>query len=394
MKLRSIENLDLSGRKVIVRLDLNAPLDGSEVSDDTRITAALPTVRHLMNAGAKVVLCSHLGRPKGKPEAKYSLKPVGQKLAELSGYEVMLVEDYDDNLVSATTTQLGKNQLILLENLRFYPGEEKNDPDFASALAKGFDYYIDDAFGAVHRAHASVVALAECFPPEKRAAGFLLQREVEALTKLLKNPEYPYVVIMGGSKVSDKIGVMLNLINACNTILVGGAMAYTFLKFLGKDVGNSRVEADKMDLVATIMRNAEARKVRIELPEDHVVAAEFSESAKAETIHAVDIPAGMMGLDIGPKTITKYSREILSAKTVLWNGPMGVFEWDQFANGTMSIANAVAKNPNKTLVGGGDSVAAINKAGLSDKIWHVSTGGGASLEFLEGLVLPGVKVLQ
>jgi len=394
MKLRSIENLDLSGRKVIVRLDLNAPLEGGEVSDDTRITAAIPTVRHLMNAGAKVVLCSHLGRPKGKPEAKYSLKPVGQRLAELSGYEVMLVENYDDNLVSATTTQLGKNQLILLENLRFYPGEEKNDVDFAGALAKGFDYYIDDAFGAVHRAHASVVALAECFPPEKRAAGFLLQREVEALGKLLKNPEYPYVVIMGGSKVSDKIGVMLNLINVCNTILVGGAMAYTFLKFMGKNVGNSRVEEDKMDLVATIMRNAEARKVRIELPEDHVVAAEFSESAKAETINSIDIPSGMMGLDIGPKTITKYSREILSAKTVLWNGPMGVFEWDQFANGTMSVAQAVAKNPNKTLVGGGDSVAAINKAGLSDKVWHVSTGGGASLEFLEGLILPGVRVLQ
>jgi phosphoglycerate kinase len=393
MRLRRLQDLEVAGKKIIVRLDLNVPIEKSRVSDDTRITASLPTVRYLMEKGAKVVLCSHLGRPKGAPEAKYSLEPVGEKIAELTGYEVIFSADYVDSPISSVAGQLKANQLILIENLRFHPGEEKNDSEFAKEIGQGFDFYVDDAFGAVHRAHASTVALAELFAPEKRAAGLLLEREVEALSLLMEKPERPYTVIMGGAKVSDKIGVMLNLINHCNTILVGGAMAYTFLKFKGVAIGNSRVEADKMDLVEKIYRNAEARKVQIVLPVDHIVASEFSELAKPVKTDSVDIPAGTMGLDIGEQTIKQFSQIIANSKTVLWNGPMGVFEWKQFSNGSFKIAEAVAANTHKTLVGGGDSVAALNLTGLTDKIWHVSTGGGASLEFLEGLALPGIKVL-
>jgi phosphoglycerate kinase len=394
MKLRKLSDLDVRGKKIIVRLDLNVPLEKGKVTDDTRITSSLPTVRYLLDNGAKVALCSHLGRPKGAPEAKYSLEPVGARLAELTGLEVVFSADYVDSPISTVTGRLKENQVILLENLRFLPGEEKNDPDFAAEIGKGFDIYVDDAFGAVHRAHASTVALAEFFPPAQRAAGLLLQREVEALTLLLERPERPYTVIMGGAKVSDKIGVMLNLINVCNSILVGGAMAYTFLQYKGVKIGKSRVEADKLDLVEKIYRNAESRRVEIVLPEDHLVAAEFSESASAEKTTGVEIPEGMMGLDIGEKTIRRFSQIIDQSKTVLWNGPMGVFEWKNYCNGTFRIAEAVARNRHKTLVGGGDSVAALNLTGYTDRIWHVSTGGGASLEFLEGMVLPGIKVLM
>jgi phosphoglycerate kinase len=394
MQLHTLKHLEVEGKKGIVRLDLNVPLNGTQVGDTTRISAAVPTIRYLMDRGAKIALCSHLGRPKGKKDPKYSLEPVAEKLAELSGYEVVLVKDYVDTPIANFVANLRGKQIVLLENLRYHAEEEANDGEFASSLAKGFDFYVDDAFGAVHRAHASVVALAESFPFEKRAAGLLLEREIEALSSLIRNPQNPYAVVMGGSKVSDKIGVMLNLINVCNSIMIGGAMAYTFLKFKGVAIGKSRVEEDKMDLVEKIYRNAESRKVEIVLPEDHIVAKEFSPEAEAIEISEHDIPDDMMGLDIGPRTAQRYASIIASAKTVLWNGPMGVFEWEAFAKGTFKIAEACSTSSARTVVGGGDSVAALNQSGLADKMWHVSTGGGASLEFLEGMTLPGIKVLS
>ncbi|MCX6126940.1 MAG: phosphoglycerate kinase [Proteobacteria bacterium] len=372
MELRKLEGLELSGKKVFLRLDLNVPVKKGAIQDDTRIREALPTIRYIVERTARLTIASHLGRPKvgGSPED--SLEPVGTRLSELLGKEVVLYGDYTSEPSHQLLSTLGKNQVMLLENLRFYPGEEANDPDFARLLVDGYDFYVNDAFGTCHRAHASVSRCAELFSPEKRAAGFLIQKEISALSGIVTRPEVPFTVIMGGSKVSDKISVILNLLNSCNHMLIGGAMAFTFLKYKGAAVGASRVEADKLDLVATILKNAEARRVQIHLPVDHVCAKEY----------------------IGPKTREIYGRVIRESKTVLWNGPMGVFEWGKFAGGTLAIAAAMADVRGKTVVGGGDSVSAIHKSGFAGKMTHISTGGGASLEFLEGKVLPGIKVLQ
>lgn len=393
MPLRNLQELDLNRKKVLLRLDLNVPLKEGVITDETRILAALPTIKYILEKTNKLVIMSHLGRPKGQVDAKYSLEPVGTRLAELLDREVLFIKDYTQEPVDQVLNQIDKNQIILLENLRFDKRETENSRDFAQILVTGFDAYVNDAFGAVHRAHASVVACPELMLAEQRAAGFLIQKETEILSKIQKNPSSPFVAIVGGAKVSDKIGVTLSLLNNCNSLIIGGAMAYTFLKFNGQSVGNSRVEDDKMSLVESIYRNAESRKVDILLPQDHIIASEFQEHASASATPDENIPDGYMGLDIGPKSIAQFKKVIGDAKTILWNGPMGVFEWESFSQGTMSVAQAVASNSGVTVIGGGDSVAAINKAGLADKVSHVSTGGGASLEFLEGKVLPGIKVL-
>lgn len=393
MDFRKLSELDLTQKKVLVRLDLNVPIKKGVITDDTRITSALPTLKYILERTHKVALMSHLGRPDGEVMPEYSLEPVGTRLAELLGCEVVFVKDYVEEPAEHVLNQLDRKQIILFENLRFHAGETKNDIEFARKLGQGFECYVNDAFGTLHRAHASVTSVAELFPPEKRAAGFLVEREISVLSTLQKKPQAPFTVIMGGSKVSDKIGVVLNLLNHANYLLIGGAMAYTFMKFKGIDVGSSRVEADKMDLVASIYRNAEARKVEILLPEDHICADRFAADATPVESPGKSIPQGLMGLDIGRRTIKRYADIIALSKTVLWNGPMGVFEFDNFSRGSLSVAEAMAKASAFTVIGGGDSVAAANKAGVAAKIDHISTGGGASLEFLEGQMLPGVRVL-
>lgn len=393
MQLRKIEDLDVQGKKVFVRLDLNVPIKNGKITDDTRIQAALPTIRYLCERAKVVVLASHLGRPDGAPDPKYSLEPVGNALAELLSKEVIFVENYTDEPLEQIFPHVTPQQFVLLENLRFHPGEKKNDPEFARKLMQGFDCYVDDAFGTAHRADASVVGCAEAVRPEKRAAGFVMQKETTMLAGLLKHPKPPFTVVIGGSKVSDKIGVILSLMQTSNNVLIGGAMAYTFLKYKGFSIGSSRCEDDRMSLVEAIYRNAEQRKVRIELPCDHLCASEFVEGTAAIPVMDTAIPSGLMGLDIGPKTIEKYRTIIMGSGSVLWNGPMGVFEWKEFAAGSMAIANAMAESQAQTVVGGGDSVAAVNAAGVASKMTHVSTGGGASLELLEGKILPGLKVL-
>lgn len=392
MLLRKLEDLELNGKKVFLRLDLNVPVKNGKIQDETRITEALPTIRHILERTSRLTMASHLGRPKNGGSPADSLEPVGQRLSELLDREVVLYPDYARESSATLLNSLGKNQVMLLENLRFHSGEEANDSEFAHSLVDGYDFYVNDAFGTCHRAHASVSAAAELLPADRRAAGYLIQKEIAALSSITSRPEAPFTVIMGGSKVSDKIAVILNLLANCNHMLIGGAMAYTFLKYKGIDVGSSRVEADKLDLVETIMRNAEARKVQIHLPVDHLCAREFSETAEA--VPAVGaIAAGLMGLDIGPDTQKSFARVIKDSKTVLWNGPMGVFEWPKFATGTMCIAQAMSEVHGKTVVGGGDSVSAVQKSGFASKMTHISTGGGASLEFLEGKMLPGIKVL-
>lgn len=394
MELRKLESLELTGKKVFLRLDLNVPLKNGKITDDTRIREALPTIKYILERTHRLCIASHLGRPKNKISPEFSLEPVAQDLSKKLGLDVVLYPDFTKEPSSSLFSQLDKNQIILLENLRFYPGEEANDSDYAEKLMEGYDYYVNDAFGTCHRAHASVVKCAEKIRPDSRAAGFLIQRETKALTEIMLHPEHPFTVVMGGSKVSDKIAVILNLLNNCNDLIIGGAMAYTFLKFRGVSVGSSRVEEDKMQLVDSIYRMAESRKVQIHLPFDHMAAKEFSETAQPVYVEKAEIPAGLMGLDIGPKTQAHYANVIKASKTVLWNGPMGVFEWKNFAQGSIGIAKAMAESSAKTVVGGGDSVAAANLAGVADKMSHVSTGGGAALEFLEGQVLPGLKILE
>ncbi len=394
MEFRKLKDLKLDGKKVFLRLDLNVPMKDGKITDDTRIRAAIPTLKHILEHTNKVAVATHLGRPKGAPDPKYSVEPVAARLAELLDREVVFVADYDKEPVEQVLPQLNDDQFVVLENLRFHPGETENDNEFARELMRGFDLYVNDAFGTLHRAHASVVGAAECVKPQNRAAGFLVEKEIEVLSGLQKHPKSPYTVIIGGSKVSDKIGIILSLLNKCNNLLVGGAMAYTFLKYKGAAVGASRVEEDKLDLVETIYRNAEQRRVRIVLPKDHVCASEFAETAKPVVVAAPDIPAGLMGLDIGPATAMEYAAIIKESKTIFWNGPMGVFEWPAFAKGSMEVAKAMAEVGGTTVIGGGDSVAAANMAGIADKIYHISTGGGASMEFLEGKTLPGVKVLM
>ena len=395
MALKTIDALDLAGKRVFIRVDFNVPLDEQgKVTDDARIRAALPTIQYAVKARAKVILGSHLGRPKGKPDdrTKLTLEPAAERLSELLHTDVILADDSVGDGVKKLVRDLKDGQVLLLENLRFHPEEEKNDEGFARELASLADVWVNDAFGTAHRAHASTAGMA-AFVKEK-AAGFLIQKEVEYLGKALGNPARPFVAIVGGAKVSDKIKVLENLIAKADAVCIGGAMAYTFLEAQGVKVGKSLVEKDKLDLARQILERAQAKKVDLMLPVDHVCGAEPKESAQRVVVNDRNIPDDLMGLDIGPKTLDRYRQRILSAKTVFWNGPMGIFEQRPWAEGTFGVAKAMADSKAITVVGGGDSAAAVEQAGLVSKMKHVSTGGGASLEFIEGRELPGVKVLE
>jgi phosphoglycerate kinase len=391
-RLRTIEDLgSLAGKRVLVRCDLNVPLEEARISDDLRIRASVPTLRELLERGASLVVCSHLGRPKGKPNDALQLDPVAARLGELLDHDVRKLNDVTGPSVEAELRSGGDGAVTLLENLRFDPREEQNDPAFADELALLADAYVDDAFGAAHRAHASVVGVAERLPS---AAGRLMQREVEVLSRLLHAPDEPFVAILGGAKVSDKLAVVNSLVQRVDALLVGGAMAFTFLAARGASVGRSLVEPDRFDDVRRAVEEAEAKGVLIQLPEDVVVAEEPRADAAKETVRADDIPRDRMGLDIGPRTVEEFARTIADAKTILWNGPMGMFELEPFSAGTRGVAHAVAGSSGYTVVGGGDSIAALAKFDLLDSVDHLSTGGGASLEFLEGRELPGIAVLM
>jgi phosphoglycerate kinase len=390
---RTIKDLDLRGKRVLIRVDFNVPIKKGEITDDTRIRASLPTIRYALDHGAKtVVLCSHLGRPKGKPNPEYSLKPVADRLSALLQRPVVFAEDCIGAPAKAAMTGAGDGGVVLLENLRFHPEEEKNDPAFAKQLADLADVYVDDAFGSAHRAHASTEGVVRQI--KDAAAGLLMAAELEHLGRVLERPEHPFVAILGGAKVSDKLEVIENLIPRVDALLIGGAMAYTFFKARGLPVGTSLVEEQLTGEAKQVETRAKARGLRLELPSDHVVAPKPEAGVPTETIDVGDPAIGdRMGLDIGPRTIETYRSVIASAKTVVWNGPMGVFEIEAFATGTMAVAKAVAAVKGTTVIGGGDSISAVAKAGVSDKITHISTGGGASLEFLGGRELPGVAAL-
>ena len=393
--VKTLDALDLTGKRVFIRVDFNVPLDEQgRVTDDQRIRAALPTIQHAIRAKAKVILASHLGRPKGKPDdrKKFTLEPAGARLSELLKQDVTLADDCVGDGVKKLVKDLKDGQVLLLENLRFHPEEEANDENFARELASLADVWVNDAFGTAHRAHASTAGMAK-FTKEK-AAGFLIQKELEFLGKALRTPAKPFVAILGGAKVSDKIKVIQNLMSKADAILVGGAMAYTFLKAEGVAVGKSRVEEDKLDLARQLLESAKAKGVDFLLPVDHVCATEAKEDAQRVVVNDRAIPENLIGLDIGPKTLDRFRQRILSAKTVFWNGPMGLFEQKPWAEGTFGVARALADSPAVTVVGGGDSAAAVEEAGLVAKMKHVSTGGGASLEFVEGRVLPGIQVLE
>jgi phosphoglycerate kinase len=394
MNKHSIRDLPIDAKRVFIRVDFNVPLEGGRITDDTRITASLPTITHALDRGATVVLASHLGRPKGKPTPQFSLKPVVAHLSALvGGREVVFADDCAGAPAQEAVARAHDGaKLALLENLRFHPEEEKNDDGFAKQLADLADVYVNDAFGAAHRAHASVAAIVRHFT--HAGAGLLMEKELRYLGMAIGDPERPFVGILGGAKVSDKIGVIENLLGKVDRLLVGGAMAYTFFKALGLPTGRSLVEDDKLDAARDILTHAKSRGVELSLPVDHVVAGKIEAGAAAATLKVNDAAIGdRMGLDIGPETIALYAQQIRGAKTVVWNGPMGVFEIDAFAAGTLGVANAVAAVTGTTIVGGGDSVAAVNQAGVADRITHISTGGGASLEFLGGERLPGVEAL-
>lgn len=391
---RTIEDLQLEGKRALVRCDFNVPMDeNGNITDDRRITSALPTINYLLDHGAKVILMSHLGRPKGQPNPKYSLEPVAKRLSELLGKEVVFADD--EKVVSENVKKIVENMkpgdVVLLQNTRYRSEEEKNGEEFAKELASLGDLYVNDAFGTSHRAHASNVGVSSFLPS---SVGFLVKKEIEVMGKALENPERPFVAILGGAKVSDKIGVIENLIEKVDTILIGGGMAYTFLKAKGYNVGKSLLEEDKIDLAKSLMEKAKKKNVKLLLPIDTVVAKEFKNDTEYKTVNVDSIPEDMMGLDIGEKTVKLFSEEIKNAKTVVWNGPMGVFEMENFKVGTDEIARAMAETSAVTIVGGGDSASAVEKAGFEDKMTHISTGGGASLEFLEGKVLPGIAAIS
>ena len=387
-----VEDLDVKGKTVFVRVDFNVPLDDrGEIRNDTRIKASLPTINDLLAKGARLVLASHLGRPKGKPDPKMSLKPIAARLSALIGREVAFAPDCVGAEVDRLKAGLKNGQVLLLENLRFHEGETKNDPQFSKQLASGIDIFVNDAFGSSHRAHASVVGITGFIA--KRAAGTLMKLEVEYLQKAIHSPAKPYVAILGGAKSEDKIPVIENLLNKADSILIGGAMAYTFLKAQGLAVGRSLVETDKLDVALKILAKAKDKKVDALLPVDHVLTTSIESGVVSKTTDAYPFPEDMMGVDIGPKTIARYSEIIASAKTIFWNGPLGVFETPAFARGTIKIAEAVANSGAISIIGGGDSIAAVAKAGVSQKITHISTGGGASLEYLAYETLPGIEAL-
>ena len=393
MAFRTLEDLQLGGRRAFVRVDFNIPIKNGTITDDTRIRASLPTIKYALDKGATVVLASHLGRPKGKPNPEFSLKPAAGRLSELLGRPVEFATDCVGAPAEQAIGKAGRGGVVLLENLRFHAEEEKNDADFAKQLAALGDVYINDAFGAAHRAHASTEGIVQYM--KEAAAGFLMARELEHLGRVLHNPDRPFVAILGGAKVSDKLEVIESMIPRVDALLIGGAMAYTFLKSRGVPVGRSLVEDELLDDAQRIDRTAKDRRLRLELPVDHVVAPKLEAGAPAEILAIGDAAIGdRMGLDIGPRTAQIYRDAVKGARTVVWNGPMGVFEIDAFAAGTMEVAQAVAAVKGTTVIGGGDSIAAVTKAGVSERITHISTGGGASLEFLAGQKLPGVEALE
>lgn len=389
--VRTLPDLDAEGKQVFVRADLNVPLRDGAITDDLRVQSSVPTLRALLDQGASVVVASHLGRPKGTPDPASSMAAVGTRLQELLSTEVLTANDVVGEDARAKAAALEPGQVLLLENLRWDPGETANDDDFADALASLADAYVDDAFGASHRAHASISGIPERIPGY---AGLLLERELEVLGGLLEDPSRPYVAVLGGAKVSDKLTVLENLLQRVDVLAVGGAMAYTFLLAEGVDVGTSRVEADQVETVGRLVAAARERGVEVLLPTDVVVAAQFEETAPATTVEVGAIPSDQMGLDVGPRTAEAYASAIAGAGSVFWNGPMGVFEWEPFAAGTRTVAEAIASSDGFTVVGGGDSAAAIRTFGLDERVDHVSTGGGASLELLEGKELPGVVALR
>ena len=390
---KTVKDVDVRSKRVLVRVDYNVPLDANgNVSDDKRITASLPTINYLLEQGARIILCSHLGRPKGEVKKEFSLAPVAKRLKELlPGVNIYFASDCIGEESERKAAALKDGEILLLENLRFHKEEEKNDPEFAKKLASLAEIYVNDAFGTVHRAHASTAGVAAYLPA---VAGFLIGKELSMMGGALENPERPFVAILGGAKVADKIGVITNLLNKCDTLLIGGGMAYTFLKAMGYEIGDSLLDAESIDLAKQLMETAKQKGVKLLLPVDTVVAKAFAADAEHMTVASNAIPAGWQGLDIGEKTRELFAAEIKNAKTVIWNGPMGVFEFPEFAKGTEAVAKACAECGGTTIIGGGDSASAVKKLGYADKMTHISTGGGASLEFLEGKVLPGVAALN
>lgn len=395
MKKLSIDNVDLKNKRVLMRVDFNVPLDENlQITDDIRITSTLPTIKKIISVGGKAILMSHLGRPKGKVNPKYSLKPAAEKLTKILGKEVKLAPDCVGEEVKALVNKMNRGDVLLLENLRFHEEEEKNDEAFAKKLSELCDVYINDAFGSAHRAHASTEGVTKFI--KTCAAGYLMQKELDYLGNAIANPQRPFAAILGGAKISGKIDVISNLLRKVDKLLIGGGMAFTFLKAQGKEIGKSLLEEEKIDLAKEVLEKAKNSNVKFLLPVDFVVADEFKNESPSLLVKADAIPSDKMGLDIGPESIKLFKQELENSKTIVWNGPMGVFEMDNFANGTFAIAQVLADATSKnavTIIGGGDSAAAISKAGLDDKVSHVSTGGGASLEFLEGKTLPGVDAL-
>ena len=389
---KTVYDINLTDKKILMRVDFNVPLKEGNISDDTRIRSSLPTIEYILNqTGTSLILMSHLGRPKGQVSPEMSLKPVSKRLSELLGRDVIMASDCVGDDVRSTASNLKPGDVMLLENLRFNKGETKNDPDLAKELSSLGDIYVNDAFGTAHRAHASTEGVTHYIPA---VAGLLIKKEIEFLGKIVSNPEKPFVAIIGGAKVSTKIAVLESLLPKVSSLIIGGGMAYTFLKVMGYSIGKSLLEEDYIETARSTILNAEKQGVEILLPIDHVVADEFSESAEPQMIDDVNIPAGKIGMDIGPKTLESYSNRIKNAKNILWNGPMGVFEFEAFSKGTLEVAKLVAESSGISVVGGGDSVAAVNKFHLADSIDHVSTGGGASLEYLEGKSLPGIAALN
>ncbi len=389
---KTVEDIDVAGKKVLVRCDFNVPFDDAgKISDPKRINAALKTIRYLVDHRAKVILCSHLGRPKGQVNPKFSLAPVAAYLSKALGQQVRMAKDVVGESAKSIAASLKDGEVELLENVRFHKEEEQNDPAFAKQLASLAEIYVNDAFGTAHRAHASTAGVAKYLPA---VCGFLIQKEISVMGKALTNPKRPFVAILGGAKVSDKIGVITNLLNKVDTLIVGGGMAYTFIKALGYSIGSSLCENDKVELARDIMAKAKAKGVRFLLPVDNVIGKEYKRDTEFRRVDSDTIPDGWMGLDIGAKTCALFAGAVQGAGTVVWNGPMGVSEWEHFANGTIAVAQAVADSGAISIIGGGDSAAAIEKLGFADKMTHISTGGGASLEFLEGKELPGIACLN
>ena len=390
---KTIEDIDVNGKRVLARCDFNVPLKDGEITNDKRIVAALPTIKYLMEHGAKVILCSHLGRPKGEYKPEFSLAPVAKRLSEYLGVEVKLAEDPEvvGANAKAMASELKDGEVMLLENVRYRAEETKNEENFSKELASLADVFVNDAFGTAHRAHCSTTGVASYLPA---VCGYLIQKEIKFMGGALANPKRPLVAILGGAKVSDKIGVIENLIDKCDTIIVGGGMAYTFMRYFGHNIGDSLLEADWAEKAGDMMKAAEDKGVKFLIPVDNKVGKEYDENTESKIVSSDDIPDGWMGLDIGPETQKLFADAIKGAGTVIWNGPMGVSEWENFASGTISIAKAVADSGAISIIGGGDSVAAVTKLGFADKMSHISTGGGASLEFLEGKDLPGICALQ